>query len=102
MAAALRAGKPQVPCPVMLDQPHNADIVIRLKCAIQSIPFQHIYKKKKILFSVISRTLDNENNILEKAMGVSQVIAQESASSLENSIDIICKHVQIYRSAEST
>lgn len=32
-AAALRAGIPQVPCPVMLDQPHNAKTIVRLGCA---------------------------------------------------------------------
>lgn len=38
-AAALRAGVPQVPCWVMLDQPHNATRVHDMGCATEPLPF---------------------------------------------------------------
>jgi sterol 3beta-glucosyltransferase len=42
MAAALRSGVPQVPCPVMLDQPHNAQTVLRLGCTAGILPFGNL------------------------------------------------------------
>jgi sterol 3beta-glucosyltransferase len=39
MAAALRAGVPQLPCPFMLDQPHNAALLLALGVAPAVVPF---------------------------------------------------------------
>eukprot|EP00304_Pavlova_gyrans_P009836 CAMPEP_0206061002 /NCGR_PEP_ID=MMETSP1466-20131121/53003_1 /ASSEMBLY_ACC=CAM_ASM_001126 /TAXON_ID=44452 /ORGANISM="Pavlova gyrans, Strain CCMP608" /LENGTH=67 /DNA_ID=CAMNT_0053436345 /DNA_START=73 /DNA_END=272 /DNA_ORIENTATION=- len=39
MAAALHAGVPQVPCAVMLDQPHNARLCVRLGVAPEALSF---------------------------------------------------------------
>jgi hypothetical protein len=82
----------------MLDQPHNAEILIKAKCALQAIPFHLIYKKKKVLFSTISRSLQNEHNILENAIRMRDQVLRESELSLQSSIDIIDNHIQSWRS----
>lgn len=41
-AAALRAGVPSVPCPVMLDQTSNALRLQEAGCAAEPLPFQRL------------------------------------------------------------
>jgi sterol 3beta-glucosyltransferase len=54
VAAALRAGRPQVPCPFMLDQPHNAQLLIDLGCAPCIVPFDEAITGAKLGAAVLS------------------------------------------------
>ncbi|KAL3760062.1 hypothetical protein ACHAWU_006610 [Discostella pseudostelligera] len=89
-AAALRSGVPQLPCPVMLDQPHNAAMVKRLGVAPTAIPFASITAKKVIKgLELILNDDKGGKEIRARAKEVGQRIAKESDSSLGQACDII-------------
>jgi UDP:flavonoid glycosyltransferase YjiC (YdhE family) len=89
-AAALRSGVPQLPCPVMLDQPHNAALVKRLGVAPTTIPFASITAKKMIKgLQMILQDAHGETKVQSRAKEVGRRIAQESDTSLERACNII-------------
>jgi hypothetical protein len=93
MAAALRSGVPQVPCPVMLDQPHNAATVVRLGCAPGVLPFSNLSARK--LAPLVTATLattrnDNgENRYVRCAKVCGEQIRRESVDVMDKYINII-------------
>jgi sterol 3beta-glucosyltransferase len=95
MAAALRAGKPQIPCPVMLDQPHNARIVQRLGCALDYIPFQQLTSSN--LSRALERIFCNEGGIFEQAQLVQQEIEEECGGAMEEAQELIVDYVKRFR-----
>lgn len=87
MAAALRAGIPQVPCPVMLDQTHNAKDLIRLRVAPGMIPYKKLSYRN--LSKMIDKVLSNKKSIRNSASTLGKEIAHECETSLDKCCDII-------------
>eukprot|EP01038_Epipyxis_sp_PR26KG_P005422 gene5422-7511_t len=87
MAAALRSGIPQIPCPVILDQPHNAKIIVSLGCANTFIPFTKLTAKK--IVDQLFRIFSNEGNIKENAAKIGEEVRFESGASLDYYCDVI-------------
>jgi UDP:flavonoid glycosyltransferase YjiC (YdhE family) len=90
MAAALRSGVPQVPCPVMLDQPHNAQVVVRLGCAAGILPFGKL--NARALSQLITTALAADatgNKIRRCAQLCGEQVRRESATSLDEYSNII-------------
>ena len=81
MAAALRAGVPQIPCPFMLDQPHNAKIIKNLGCALDVLPFSKLSAKK--LSTIINQTHLNKNNVKNRATELGRRVREESDTAIE-------------------
>ena len=89
-AVALCSGVPQLPCPVMLDQPHNAVMLKRLGVAPTSIPFASITAKKVAKgLELILNDAKGGNMIQARAKEVGQVITKESETSLNQACDLI-------------
>jgi sterol 3beta-glucosyltransferase len=90
-AAALRSGVPQLPCPVMLDQPHNAAMLKRLGVAPTSVPFASITASKVIkgLELILQNDANGGNLIRARAKEVGQRISKESEISLIKACDVI-------------
>lgn len=95
MAAAFRAGKPQIPCPVMLDQPYNARTVLRLGCALDYIPFQKLTSTK--LSRALERVFCDEQNIFEVAEEIKRDISEESDSALDDAYEVIMDYATKFR-----
>lgn len=89
MAAALRAGVPQVPCPVMLDQPHNARTVVRLHCAPGLVPFSGISAQR--LSSMVGLVLDPREGAFYRrnAAGVGERVRQEALATVGRCCELI-------------
>jgi sterol 3beta-glucosyltransferase len=85
-AAALRSGVPQLPCPVMLDQPHNAALLQRLGVAPTIVPFASITAAKVI---VGLKAMLNNDTVQARAKEVGLQISQESHDSLKRACDLI-------------
>ncbi len=90
MAAALLAGVPQVPCPVMLDQPHNARVLVSLGVAPAVVPYTKSLSAAK-LASAISLTLTSgaPNSFREASEKWSRFVKDESSVSLQRFAEII-------------
>lgn len=89
-AAALRSGKPQIPCPVMLDQTHNAKIIVDLNCAPCYLPYSSLTTQK--LYQAIMKVIvpiDGEKYRVA-AMKCGEYIRKES----EEGIDKYCNIVE--------
>ncbi|KAF0690599.1 Aste57867_18001 [Aphanomyces stellatus] len=84
VAAALRSGVPQIPCPLLLDQFHNANEVVALGVAPCAIP-----KTKMTAAHVgdaVQRVLRNEDNIQTKANRLGTYVTKES----NGAVDRLC------------
>lgn len=77
-AAALRAGVPQVPCPFMLDQPHNAKIVVALGAAPASVPYS-AKLRAAALAGAIAKAMDPAQPFAAAAARLGAEIRLESA-----------------------
>lgn len=90
-AAALRSGVPQLPCPVMLDQPHNAAMLKRLGVAPTSVPFASITANKVVkgLELILQDDAKGGKTIQARAKEVGLRISNESEKSLERACDLI-------------
>lgn len=87
MAAALRSGVPQIPCPFMLDQPHNAKVVNTIGCSLETVPFSKISAKK--LSNIINQIHLNKKSVKTKAAEVGRRIREESDTAMEKYCNII-------------
>jgi sterol 3beta-glucosyltransferase len=92
MAAALRAGRPQIPCPVMLDQPYNARTVQRLGCALDILPFANLTTVK--LCQALEKVFNNVKNVAGIANGLRAEIEEESDNALDQTCEILLDYVR--------
>lgn len=99
MAAALRAGKPQIPCPVMLDQPHNARMVTRLGCAFESIPFLQLSTAN--LSRALERIFCDDFGIFACAQRVKEEIEEECGDAMDEAYELIEDYVKLWRVGQS-
>jgi sterol 3beta-glucosyltransferase len=93
MAAALRSGIPQVPCPVMLDQPFNATTVVRLGCAPGVMPFSKLTAQK--LAPLVAATFANDrtgNEIRRCAQLCGERVRLECATACDKYVTEIEQH----------
>jgi sterol 3beta-glucosyltransferase len=90
MASALVSGVPQIPCPVMLDQPHNAQFVCNLGCAPAAIPYSSLSAKK--LTNALQQILANKKGIVQKAQAVAEILRTECLNSIERGAEIILQY----------
>ena len=83
-AASLRAGVPQIASPVMVDQPHNAKMLLRLGVLGGIVPFGKKMTVKTLLPPLI-KILDEKGNgpLCQAARAVSEKIIKESEGNLE-------------------
>lgn len=80
-AAALRSGVPQVPCPVMLDQPHNARLMVGLGVAPGAVPYASLTAAR--LGAQLRAALGPQGAALrEKAREAAAHVQRESAAGL--------------------
>lgn len=86
MAAALRAGVAQIPVPVLLDQPHNASVVLGLGVAPCSIPFSKLNTRK--LVDAVKMILKNAA-YTAKAKELGEFVCRESAHALDLACDTV-------------
>lgn len=89
MAAAMRAGKPQIPCPFMLDQPHNSKIIIGLKCAPCALPYASLNCDN--LYNAIHKVLHEKDGEIYRrhASELGERIRAESECSLDKYCDLV-------------
>ena len=89
MAAALRSRRPQIPCPVMLDQHHNAQLIVSLKCAPNSIPYSKLSLHN--LSEAVKKILDSNLGSIYRhnAFKYGDYVNTESKRSLDTYCDII-------------
>lgn len=89
MAAALRSGTPQVPCPFMLDQPHNAKICVQLGVAPTWIPFSSISTAR--LSSALQQILNEgtEGPLHQAARQHAERVRVESEGVIDHFCEII-------------
>jgi len=98
-AAGFRAGVPQIPCPVMLDQPHNAKLIIKMGCAPTSIPFQKLTSKK--LIAALSQVFANDSKFQGNARIVSEQINAENSSTADKFCAILEQYVGKFQAKRS-
>ena len=89
-AAAMRSGRPQIPCPVMLDQPHNAKMLVALGVANEFIPFSSM-TAQKVTYAV-KRVLTNEGGVHEAAQKVGEFVRNESARTLDKCVAVTIEY----------
>ena len=92
MAAAIRSRRPQLPCPVMLDQTHNAQLVKSLQCTSNCIPYSklnlnNLSEHLKLILDPIKGEVYREN-----AIKYGDVVNNES----ENALDKYCTLIETY------
>lgn len=82
-AAALHAGVPQLPCPFMLDQPHNARLALRLGVAPTIVPFDKQITSAK-LARALRVILDEEGDgpLCASAQRVGERVRAESSGTV--------------------
>lgn len=90
MAAALRSGKPQVPCPFMLDQPHNSRTIVRMGCAPSYVPFNASFSADK-LSNELEKVLHGPNcdRYRQRAAELGTQISRESSSNQDDYVNLI-------------
>lgn len=89
LAAGLRSGVPQILCPVMLDQFHNADTIKSLGCAADNIPFTKLTAHKLALAATKAFA---DTKIQQSAKEVAEVIKTENHTSTE----VYCSAIESY------
>lgn len=92
MASALRSGRPQIPCPFMLDQPHNAQLILGLGCAPCCIPYSSLTSIK--LSKALGDVFENKKQIYSVCQKVKERILEESRQSLAFSVDMMLGYHQ--------
>jgi sterol 3beta-glucosyltransferase len=88
-AAALRAGIPQIACPVMVDQPHNARLLKRLGVVAGIVPFGKLSVER--LLPPLKRILDEDGNgpLCDAARDLANMIGKESEGNLDRYADAV-------------
>ena len=86
MGAALRAGVAQIPVPFLLDQPHNASVVLGLGVTPCSIPFSKLTTRN--LTAAVKKILDNPV-YSTKAKELGEFVRRESAQALDLACDTV-------------
>lgn len=84
LGAALAAGVPQVPCPFMLDQPHNAALAVRLGVAPEAVPFDRRIGAGR-LARALRAILDERGSgpLCESARRLGERVRAESSRTVE-------------------
>jgi sterol 3beta-glucosyltransferase len=81
-AAALRSGVPQIPCPVMLDQPHNSKLMVALGVAPGVLPYASLTAAR--LGAQLAAVLGPQSSALrERARAAAAHVQGESTAGLE-------------------
>jgi sterol 3beta-glucosyltransferase len=88
-AAALRSGVPQLPCPFMLDQPHNSQTLVRLGVAPRAVPYDTSMTAAK-LAEAAKLALAPGSSFAAAAQRCAEVLRQEAVHSKE----LYCKAVE--------
>ncbi|KAL3775294.1 hypothetical protein ACHAW5_000945 [Stephanodiscus triporus] len=88
-AAALRSGRPQIACPVMVDQPHNARVLDRLGVAAGIVPFGKMSVDR--LLPPLRRILDEggDGPLCRAARDLAERIERESEGNIERYADAV-------------
>ena len=88
-AASLRAGVPQIACPVMVDQPHNARVMNRLGVVAGIVPFGKL--SVEMLHPPLRRILEEGGSgpLCDAARDVAARIGRESAGNLDKYADAV-------------
>ncbi|OQS03308.1 stomatin [Thraustotheca clavata] len=84
---ALLSGTPQIPCPVLCDQPCNAKVLVELGVAFRIRPYQSITAKQ--IANDVKSILANFNDIQTKAKQVANSLRQECKDNVEKYCDLI-------------
>ncbi|EQC41538.1 hypothetical protein SDRG_01501 [Saprolegnia diclina VS20] len=90
--ASLISGTPQVPCPVLLDQPHNAKVLVRLGVAPCALPFGKLAAPG--LARAVQDILTNAKDIQARATAIGISLRDECANAL-------AQYMQLITTAES-
>jgi sterol 3beta-glucosyltransferase len=89
-AASLRSGKPQLPCPFMLDQPHTAKLALRLGVAPAVVPFDRRITAAKLagpLRSILAER--GRGKLSETAQLIGELVRSESAHTESAFVEVI-------------
>ena len=92
MAAALRSGVPSVPCPFMLDQPHNAQRLVDLKVASRIVPYSDKITASQLV-NAIRSTLQNKAAFQAACAQAKAVVDGESHASLPCYMEVLRKQL---------
>ena len=87
-AAALLAGVPQVPCPFMLDQPHNSKLLQALGVAPTIVPYSHQTTAAQ-LTAAVQKVLANDGDCVGLAASFGAQVREESAQSLATIVRLV-------------
>lgn len=90
-AAALRAGKPQIICPFMLDQPHNAALLKSLGVAPDTVPYSDKFSSKMLIAGVGKVIGDEEvyRRYVAAAEDAAEVVRKECETALSTYCDLV-------------
>ena len=87
MAAALRAGVPQVPTPFAVDQPYNAAMLVRIGVAPAAVPWGVV--SGAVLAAEVARAIDPTKPFAAAARRVSAFVRAESAGALDRYANMV-------------
>ncbi|OQS01989.1 hypothetical protein THRCLA_21538 [Thraustotheca clavata] len=91
---ALLSGTPQIPCPVLCDQPCNAKVLVELGVAYRIRPYQSITAKQ--IANDVKSILANFKDIQSKAKEVGNALRQECDSNLDKYCDLITQTIPLH------
>lgn len=66
----------------MLDQPHNAQILINLKCALTIVPYNHKLTSL-MLINALKKVLNGDGKLRESCFKISQIIEEENVNAMD-------------------
>jgi UDP:flavonoid glycosyltransferase YjiC (YdhE family) len=92
-AAALRSGVPQIPCPVMLDQPHMAKVILGLGVAPDILPFSKLSVERLAPLLQLATNEATSAQYRQCAQTCAEQICLESSTCLELYCNLILDHV---------
>lgn len=90
-AQALKSGVPQIGCPFLLDQPHNAKKLVDFGVSPGTIPYNNYITAAKLCV-LINKVLYKEKSYSQHAKAISEIIKKESHGAL----DSYCEEIEKY------
>ncbi len=96
-AAALRSGVPQIPCPVMLDQPHMAKVILGLGVAPGVLPFSQLSVSRLVPLLRVATNETSSTQYRHCAQKYAEQIHLESSSCLDIYCSLIEDHTRSFQ-----
>ncbi|OQS05310.1 hypothetical protein THRCLA_02545 [Thraustotheca clavata] len=84
---ALLSGSPQIPCPVMFEQPANAEAIVNMGVALRAHPYQSLSAQE--IGHDVNAILTNTKDIQTKVKEIAALLEEESNGALDGYCNLI-------------